>query len=41
MFIEISPRYAYILDIFIFLIIGLGIDRVVNFIKNKKKRKIC
>ena len=38
MFIEISPRYAYILDIFIFLIIGLGIDRVVNFIKNKKKR---
>ena len=35
MFIEISPRYAYILDIFIFLIIGLGIDRVVNFIKKR------
>lgn len=35
MFIEISPRYAYILDIFIFLIIGLGIERIVSFIKKK------
>ena len=35
MFIEISPRYAYILDIFIFLIIGLGIERIVSFIKKR------
>ena len=35
MFIEISPRYAYILDIFIFLIIGFGIERIVSFIKKK------
>lgn len=39
MFIEISPRYAYILDIFIFLIIGLGIERIVNFISMKKSKK--
>ena len=39
MFIEISPRYAYILDLFIFLIIGIGIDRVVNFINRKTIKK--
>ncbi len=41
MFIEISPRYAYILDIFIFLIIGLGIERIVNFISMKRSKKVC
>lgn len=38
MFIEISPRYAYILHILIFLMIGLGIERLIrifNLCKNK------
>ncbi len=39
MFIEISPRYAYILDIFIFLIIGLGIERIVNFISKREVKR--
>ena len=30
MFIEISPRYAYILHILIFLIIGIGLERIIE-----------
>jgi len=33
MFIEISPRYAYILHILVFLTIGLGIERIRNLKK--------
>lgn len=33
MFIEISPRYAYILHILVFLTIGLGIERIKNLKK--------
>lgn len=37
MFIEISPRYAYILNILMFLIIGFGIERVYNLSLKIKK----
>lgn len=30
LFIEISPRYAYILHILIFLIIGIGLDKILK-----------
>ena len=33
MFIEISPRYAYILHILVFFTIGLGIERIKNLKK--------
>ena len=31
MFIEISPRYAYILHILIFLILGIGLERIICY----------
>ena len=37
MFIEISPRYAYILHTLVFIIIGLGIERILNIYYNKRK----
>ena len=37
MFIEISPRYAYILDILIFLCIGLALENLSNLYKEKFK----
>lgn len=38
LFIEISPRYAYILHILIFLILSLGIEKIENFIESRKKK---
>lgn len=37
MFIEISPRYAYILHIFMFILIGIGIENLEKFYKKRKK----
>lgn len=37
MFIEISPRYAYILHILLFLIIGISIERINDIIKKRCK----
>lgn len=37
MFIEISPRYAYILDILIFLCIGLALEELNNLYKKRFK----
>lgn len=37
MFIEISPRYAYILHIFIFLILGIGLERIICYNKGNKR----
>ena len=40
MFIEISPRYAYILHILIFLLLGIGIENIKYFYENKIKKRI-
>lgn len=37
MFIEISPRYAYILHVLIFILIGVGIENINKFYYNKTK----
>ena len=37
MFIEISPRYAYILHLLLFLIIGISIERINDIIKKRCK----
>lgn len=38
LFIEISPRYAYILHILIFLILPLAIEKIESFIENRRKK---
>ena len=35
LFIEISPRYAYNLHMIVFIIMGIGIERVFNYIDKK------
>ena len=37
MFIEISPRYAYILHMILFLLLGLGIEKIFDIIKKRWK----
>jgi len=37
MFIEISPRYAYILHMILFLLLGLGIEGISDIIKKRWK----
>ncbi len=39
MFIEISPRYAYILNILMFIVIGVGLERLNNLYRKKLKPK--
>ena len=37
MFIEISPRYAYILHMILFILLGLGIEKISDIIKMRWK----
>ncbi len=37
MLIEISPRYAYILHIIVFILLGIGIERLLDIIKRRWK----
>jgi hypothetical protein len=38
--IEISPRYAYILHILVFLILGISLEKITNFLKNRISKKL-
>ena len=35
LFIEISPRYAYVLHILMFIVLGIGLERVKDFLSKK------
>ena len=36
LFIEISPRYAYILHMLIFLLLGTSMEKIESYLKNRK-----
>lgn len=40
LFIEISPRYAYILHMLIFLLLGLSMEKIETYLKNRKFLKM-
>ena len=40
LFIEICPRYAYNLHMLVFLLLGIGVERIINLYKKQIKNKI-
>lgn len=38
LFIEISPRYAYNLHMLVFLLLGIGVERIIDFYHKKVKK---
>lgn len=36
MLIEVCPRYAYILHMLLFIMLGVGIEKIIEFINNKR-----